>query len=171
MAWSVNQVRITFRDGLIFRQLRHVDLPSCVDIDELSFEASHRSSVAQLQQVLNFRNVSGLVAENAGSVVAFALWGEACPYSGLLGLAVHPAFRRRGIGSRLIDIIANGLRSNGVAKLRLIIVESNLPAHQFFRACGFQAVQVHRECFERTSEDGYVFERTLCATDPVATAP
>jgi GNAT superfamily N-acetyltransferase len=74
------------------------------------------------------------VAEEDGSLVGFATWIEADGTVELEDLFVDPAWMRRGIGTALVDRIAEVLRVRGVAHLE---VTANPHALEFYRSVGF----------------------------------
>jgi GNAT superfamily N-acetyltransferase len=74
------------------------------------------------------------VAEEEGSLVAFATWAEAGGVVELEDLFVDPGWRRRGIAAALVSHIAQVLRARGVERLE---VTANPHAMGFYRAAGF----------------------------------
>jgi RimJ/RimL family protein N-acetyltransferase len=55
-----------------------------------------------------------------------------------LGMAVHPAFRRLGIGAAILDAGIEWARGAGIRKLKLGVFASNVPAIRLYRKFGFQ---------------------------------
>jgi len=74
------------------------------------------------------------VAEEDGSVVAFATWAETAGTIELEDLFVDPCYMRRGIASALVSRIAEVLRARGAQRLE---VTANPHALRFYRAVGF----------------------------------
>ena len=80
------------------------------------------------------------VAE-ADQVVGYA-WarqglGELPDYDAeLLSMHLLPAWRRRGIGERLLSVVMSALEQRGVESLFLWTLEKNLPAHKFYEKLG-----------------------------------
>ncbi|MFE3756806.1 GNAT family N-acetyltransferase [Nocardia tengchongensis] len=66
-------------------------------------------------------------------------------------LAVSPAARRKGIGTKLIDAAASTARELNASGLRLDSWQFNTAAHEFFRAHGFSPMNV---VFERDLHRG-----------------
>lgn len=52
-------------------------------------------------------------------------------------IAVHPAYQRQGVGKALMDTMIEYAREQGVRKLRLRVLSSNLSALVFYKKCGF----------------------------------
>ena len=73
----------------------------------------------------------------------------------ILRLAVHPRFRRRGIGTMMIRRIRQKL-SRVRPLLFVILRESNLDGQLFYRSMGFEWIRTLEQNWEDTGEDGYV---------------
>lgn len=58
----------------------------------------------------------------------------------LLLLAVVPRYRRRGIGTRLLEWLEVMARRGGIGRIRLEVRESAAPAQHLYRALGFEPV-------------------------------
>jgi ribosomal protein S18 acetylase RimI-like enzyme len=78
-----------------------------------------------------------LVGELSGEIVATAMVG----YDGHRGwvnyLGVDPAFRRRGVGRRMMQEAEARLRKLGCPKLNLHVRTSNKPVLAFYESLGF----------------------------------
>jgi ribosomal protein S18 acetylase RimI-like enzyme len=55
----------------------------------------------------------------------------------IVSMWVAPESRRRGIGEKLIDAVAQWALQNGMTDLFLDVVETNTPAIAFYQKCGF----------------------------------
>lgn len=55
----------------------------------------------------------------------------------VVSMWVAPEARRRGIGEKLIDAVAQWAVQNGMTSLFLDVVETNAPAIAFYQKCGF----------------------------------
>jgi ribosomal protein S18 acetylase RimI-like enzyme len=63
------------------------------------------------------------------------------------GLAVGPAFHRRGAGRALLDAAAELARSRGARKLSLRVLAPNAGARAFYEACGYVVEGILRDEF------------------------
>lgn len=96
------------------------------------------------------------VAEDDGSVVArLSLARDAHPASrhvADLGLMVAAAYRRRGIGTRLLEEAVGWARMSGVLKLELHVFPWNEPAIALYEAFGFEREGYRKSHYSRDGE-------------------
>lgn len=59
------------------------------------------------------------------------------PMANLLGIAVASAFRRQGIGSKLLKKAEDWARQNGITCMRLNSGSNRTQAHEFYRSQGY----------------------------------
>jgi ribosomal protein S18 acetylase RimI-like enzyme len=105
--------------------------------------------------VLRQRNAIGMVAEHGGRVVGYMVYELFPDRIELLRLAVDPDARRLGVGRQLMRKLAGKLSTRKRNRIGVHVRESLLPAHLFFRDCGFAATRVVRGHFD--GEDAYRF--------------
>lgn len=138
------------------RWMLRQDLPAVVAIESDSFDFPW--SEEEFIRCLRHRTSFGLVAEHSERVVGYALY-EVRPQSvWVLNLAVHPHYRRQGIGRQLLSKLLGNLNSYRRRTLRGMVVETNLPAQLFLRSAGLKAIRLKPRPYEETEYDGYVFE-------------
>jgi ribosomal protein S18 acetylase RimI-like enzyme len=63
------------------------------------------------------------------------------------GLAVDPAFRRRGVARRLMDAAADEAVKRGARALKLRVLAPNTSARALYESCGFKIEGVLRQEF------------------------
>jgi len=80
-----------------------------------------------------------------GVVVGYMVYEVRPEALSLVRLAVHPAYRRRGIGSHLVDRLFVRCGTHRRSRIAVVVHEEHLSAQQFLRACGFLAVEFERE--------------------------
>ena len=142
-------------DAVTIRWLLRRDLDQVLDIERRSFDEPWTPKV--FTTTMRERCVSGMVAELYGDVVGYVVvWVSPSGEKELINLAVDYDYRKRGIGRKLVECVwSRESKVRGDERLVTKIRESNLDAQLFFRACGFQAVDVDREYFDN-DEDAYV---------------
>lgn len=136
----------------IVRPFRVGDMDQILQIADISLQEEYDSEV--FFTIYKSWNSSFLVASMDGDIVGFI-----CGITGsgegarILMLAVHPRFRRRGIGSALLQNFTNICGKKGTDRITLEVRPSNQLAIQFYKDHGFQPVGVIGG-FYSNGEDG-----------------
>lgn len=79
-----------------------------------------------------------LIADRNQTPVGFATFRVVAPEAELLNLAVLPAFRRMGIGARLLEEVIRKAVASGASDLFLEARDSNLSALGLYRRFSFE---------------------------------
>lgn len=58
----------------------------------------------------------------------------------LLRLYVHPDYRRRGFGRRLLERVRDDLFEHGAERIDAMVLAANEPGNEFYRGFGFERV-------------------------------
>lgn len=72
----------------------------------------------------------------------------------ILNFVVHPDFRRRRVGRKMIGELTRKLSRSFRTRITMELREANLPAQQFLRACGFRATALMKGFWD-DNEDAY----------------
>ncbi|NIY74628.1 GNAT family N-acetyltransferase [Thalassospira sp. HF15] len=59
------------------------------------------------------------------------------------GIFVDPVARGRGVGTALLDAVAQSARERGLAKVRLDVIDINPRARALYERCGFRAIETN----------------------------
>ncbi len=129
------------------------DMPEVLGIEHAGFDFPW--SEEEFLRVLRQRNCIGMVAEQGERIVGFMIYELHRNRIHVLDFAVHPDFRRQGVGRQMIAKLVGKLSAQRRNRIALLVRETNVPAQFFFKMVGFRAVEVAREAFEDTGEDGY----------------
>jgi [ribosomal protein S18]-alanine N-acetyltransferase len=137
------------------RWIAERDFEEVLWIDLLSHEYAWTAD--DFRENLRQRNCIGMVAEFERQVVGFYVYETYAESYKLLRLAVHPDFRRLGVGRKMLQKMESKIRDGQRNQLTIELRESLLPAQFFLRSCGFKAVNVLRNHYDNPCEDAYVF--------------
>jgi ribosomal-protein-alanine N-acetyltransferase len=129
------------------------DMPEVLQIEQDSHD--YPWTEEDFLHCLRQRNCIGMVAELGEQVVGFMIYELHKSHLHILNLAVHPAHRRRRIGTQMVQKLVSKLSSHRRNCITLEIRETNLESQLFYRTVGFSAVAVLRDHFEDTGEDAY----------------
>jgi len=135
------------------------DLPEVLWIESAAFEFPW--SKADFIRCLRHRNCIGIVAEDGNQVVGFMVYALQRTRIHFLNFAVHPAFRRLGVGRQMVAHRKAKLSEQRRTRITLEVRERNLDAQLFFRSMGFRAVNVLHYLYHDSPEDAIVFSCNL----------
>lgn len=136
------------------------DMPAMTEIERLSFEFPWTEQ--DFTNALRHRNCIGMVIElGDDNVVGFFVYELFRNRIHVLNLAVHPNWRRMGLGTTIVHKLRSKLSPQRRTKLVVEVRETNLAAQLFFRSCEFKATKVLRDYYKESPEDCYLFEHRL----------
>lgn len=135
------------------------DMPEVLQTEQESFEFSWTEE--DFLRCLRQRNCIGMVAEQGERVVGFMIYELHKQKLHILNFAVHPHFRRYGVGAQMVSKLISKLSSHRRTRITLEVRETNLPAQMFFRAQHFKAVKVLRAFYEDSGEDAFLMQYRL----------
>jgi ribosomal-protein-alanine N-acetyltransferase len=140
------------------------DMTAVLQIEKHSFEFPWTED--EFIRCLRQRDCIGMVAERSEQVVGFMIYELHKNRIHILSFAVHPEFRRQGVGRAMIDKLVSKLAYQRRNRIVLEVRETNLHAQLFFRQLGFRATSVLRSFYEDTPEDAFLMQyRTTSAPE------
>lgn len=132
------------------------DMPAVLDIESNSFEFAWTEE--DFIRCLRQRNCIGMVAESDDKIVGFMIYELHKNRLHILNFAVHPEFRRRGMGQAMLGKLLGKLSQERRNRIMLEIRETNLDAQLFFKNIGFRAISVLRDFYDDAAEDAYLMQ-------------
>lgn len=141
------------------------DMPEVLRIEQLSHDFPWCEE--DFLRCLRQRNCIGMVAEQGERVVGFMIYELHKSKLHILNFAVHPDYRRCGVGAQMAEKLMSKLSSHRRTRVVLELRETNLDAQLFFRSVGFRATGVTREFYSDSGEDAYVMVYRLESPEAV----
>jgi len=138
------------------------DLSRIVEIERLAFPTPWSLSAFQRELTLPF---SRLTVAIPGDQPAAPPQGFLCRWlvadeCHVLNVAVHPDYRRFGLGARLLATTIDEAREKGADVVTLEVRRSNLPARCLYRKFDFEERRLRRHYYG-PGEDAIVMELRL----------
>lgn len=123
----------------ILREGGRGDLERLWTLDQLCFEPGIAYSRRELRRFLGLASAVCVVAEIGRTLCGFALaYSEPRDLAHVVTLDVHPAFRRRGLGRRLIESVLERSAATGAKRAALEVDVRNAGAIAFYGVLGFR---------------------------------
>ncbi|MDH5202746.1 MAG: ribosomal protein S18-alanine N-acetyltransferase [Nitrospirota bacterium] len=138
-------------DKLIVRDMQEDDIPSILEIEQISFSTpwSRESFLNQLYEKYALSKVAVFEENVIGYICADYQHHKAH----MLNLAVHPDFRRRGVATLLMHAAIRELKKKGSVFLYLKVRASNTNAQKFYESFGFNVESVRKKYYGDPDED------------------
>lgn len=100
------------------------------------------------------------VYELSSTVAAFVRVARSvgrCSHVAYVGtLAVAPGYQGQGIAKKLISMIIDELKQEGIKRIELIVESDNPKAISFYKKFGFEIEGTLKKFYKRSSDDHYV---------------
>ena len=122
------------------------DLPQVLEIEQASFPSPWKGEF--FLKELHHSHGWSWVAEKKDAIVGYLCGWFVTDEGEILKVAVHPSYRRCGVGKLLVEeaIVIAGQR--GVRALHLEVQVSNAPAIALYKLCGFHEVGTRKRYYE-----------------------
>lgn len=97
-----------------------------------------------------------VVRADGHPVVGFCSFWLICDEIHINNLAIHPAFRRRGLGTALVRAVLAQAATLGATRATLEVRESNVSARQLYERHGFRLAATRRAYYTNPVEDALI---------------
>lgn len=128
-------------------------------IEKLCF--SDPWSENSISSELNSRISLWLVALDGNSVAGYIGSQSVLDEADMMNVAVHPDYRRQGIGEKLVLALAQALTEKGIRGLMLEVRESNVPAIALYEKLGFRQVGLRKNYYRAPKENALIMRKEL----------
>ena len=127
------------------------------EIEKLCFGDpwSEKSIASELDNSLSYWLVALEDDRVAGYVGSQTVMG----WTDMMNVAVHPDFRRQGIGEALVEQLVADLKKMDSQCLTLEVRESNLPAVSLYEKLGFVQVGLRKNYYRNPRENALILRK------------
>jgi ribosomal-protein-alanine N-acetyltransferase len=150
---------------LVVEPMRLDDVPAVQAIEQASFTTPWPANAYRTELETN-RLATYLVARAGEEVVGYAGVWLMVDEAHVTTFAVHPAWRRRGIGERLLLALLDRALARHAREATLEVRLSNLAARRLYEKFGFKPVGVRPRYYSDDDEDALIM-----TTDPLESPP
>lgn len=138
------------------------DLPEVQAIEKASFTTPWPPQ-AYRSEIETNRLASYLVVRCGGRVIGYAGVWLMVDEAHITTFAVHPRWRRRGVGEHLLLALLDVAIARGASEATLEVRLSNLPARRLYEKYGFRPVGLRPRYYTDDNEDALIM-----TTEPLA---
>ena len=143
------------------REYQPSDFPSLCALDRLCFPEGIAYTPEEIELGLSQRGAFSLLAEVEQRVVAFVLaYQKKLLIGHIVTLDVHPDFRQRGIGNRLMERAEQRLRERQAERIILEVGVGNETALRFYKKLGYVIKRLLPHYYSDRS-DAHLMEKTV----------
>ncbi|MCD6472366.1 ribosomal protein S18-alanine N-acetyltransferase [Candidatus Aerophobetes bacterium] len=148
----------SFEGKIEIRRMKREDLIEVSQIEKLSFPTPWSFHVFSSE--LNKKGFAFYyVTEYGERVVGYAGYWKIAKEAHIVNLAIHPSFRKRGIGTKLLRYLFQEARGQGLAEVTLEVRYSNIAAQRLYDKFGFKKVAIHRHYY--IDEDAIIYWKKM----------
>lgn len=140
---------------LLIRPMRVGDLTTVQAIERASFTTPWPAQ-AYRQEIETNKLAQYLVAVIGDEIVAYGGIWLMVDEAHITTFAVHPRYRRRRIGERLLLALLDLAREVGAREATLEVRLSNLPARRLYEKYGFRPVGIRPRYYTDNNEDALI---------------
>lgn len=142
------------------KPMRLDDLEEVLRIERLSFTIPW-SKRAFLYELLENQRALYLVAWEAKQIRGYIGMWIVLDEGHITNLAVHPDYRRRGIGRVLLETLMMESAKRGIQRLTLEVRRSNLGAQALYHGLGFKEAGIRHRYYQDNREDALIMWKEL----------
>ena len=142
---------------MVYELMSRADTAHVAQLEAMCFSTpwSENAIIKELTNPLSLWLVAREDDIVAGYVGSQSVMGEA----DMMNLAVHPDYRRKGIGAALVSRLIESLKSNDIYSLTLEVRASNEPAKSLYNGMGFEQVGCRPNYYTAPKEDALILRK------------
>jgi ribosomal-protein-alanine N-acetyltransferase len=143
---------------VLWRLANTRDMPALIEIERASMGMPW--TPGEIEEELDKPLSRFWVAEWGGRLAAFGIHWFVVGEAQLANIAVHPDFRRQGLGKKMMMWLLEDARSAGMEKMTLEVRTGNVAAHGLYLQLGFVET-CRRPRFYENQDEAILMERDL----------
>ncbi len=141
----------------LIRRMTLEDVPAVHEIDLLSFSLPWPERSFRFELTEN-PITRGWVAEVDGKIIAMLVLWFIIDEAHIATIAVHPNFRRQGIGEQILLHALRDVQDEGAQRAFLEVRAGNLAAQAMYKKYGFEVTGVRRRYYKDNNEDALLMD-------------
>ncbi len=143
--------------SFFLRLMEERDLPFVLKIERLSF--SHPWLESTFKGEINNQGISFpfvVVHMNQDKIIGYIIFWLMGDKAQISNFAIHPDFRRLGLGGKVLNRISAQIRKYGAKSVILEVRPSNFAARRLYGKYGFKSLGIRKAYYRDPEEDALV---------------
>lgn len=140
--------------NLILKDMDSTDLNGVYEVSSLSLKETW--SLESINNELNNKLAKYIVCKEDNKVLGFAGAWLIAGEGQITNVAVHPDYRGKKIGKKLMKELINTLKKEGSTDITLEVRKSNIVAQNLYESLGFVNEGVRKNFYEDNREDAII---------------
>lgn len=137
----------------VIRPMTVLDIDAVAAIEEICFAVPWSRASFKRELNENKSTARYLVIEREGQVIGYAGMWLVIDEGHITNVALHPDWRGKGDGERIVRALVDLAFSQGLIYLTLEVRRSNMAAQNLYRKVGFTSVGYRKRYYEDNRED------------------
>jgi ribosomal-protein-alanine N-acetyltransferase len=143
------------------RELKEDDIEEILDIEKRSFISPWTKRL--FEETLSSPISTNFVLKKGNTILGYIIMYSVGNEVHILNIAVHPDYRKKGYGSKLVTHVLTHFRGSDVVEFFLEVREGNSRAINLYKKYGFEVIGKRKKYYMETNEDALVMQLTLSA--------
>ncbi len=129
-------------------------LSKCIELDNLTLKGLWSKS--QWEQELESESSICIAITKKLKIIALACGSIVIDKLDITFVAVHPIFKRQGIGKEVVEYLLQKAKERGVSNAILEVSSNNIAAINLYKSLAFRQISIRRNYY-RDGSDALVF--------------
>ncbi len=141
-------------ENLTLKKLTKEDVDGLYEVSSLSLKETW--SLGSIEQELSNKFARYIVCKDGDKVIGFIGAWLIASEGQITNLAVHPDYRKKGIGKKLMKSLISSLKEEDCNAITLEVRESNTVAKNLYKNLGFLSEGIRKNFYEDNKEDANI---------------
>lgn len=141
-------------ENLTLKKLTKEDVDGLYEVSSLSLKETW--SLGSIEQELSNKFARYIVCKDGDKVIGFIGAWLIASEGQITNLAVHPDYRKKGIGKKLMKSLISSLKNEDCNAITLEVRESNTVAKNLYKNLGFLSEGIRKNFYEDNKEDANI---------------
>ena len=151
---------------MVVRHMQEADVPAVAALEKVIF--SDAWSEASVARTLAARVTLAYVAEQEGRLAGYFLGMQLFEEAEVYRVAVDPAFRKQGIGRRLMEAFLAESAKQGATDWSLEVRTQNVAAIALYEGLGYRTESTRKRYYHDPEDDAAIMWRRTGSNSPLA---